>query len=335
MASGDLLKNLFISYKQGNEERFYAIAREIIASELKKKHSVLARDLQRILENGTSKPISALSFPSFEKLPQDKERGASLIEIRSVERFLDDIVLSETVMAQVKTIIREYSAKEHLSIYGFHPKRKLLFAGPPGCGKTLCAEIIAGEIGLPILYTRFDAVISSYLGETASNLRRIFDFAAKGTWVIFFDEFDAIGKSRDDPTEHGELKRVVNTFLQLLDSFQSESIFIAATNHEKLLDRALWRRFDDILFLNPPTQEQILQVIKLKLRNFPHSIDYESFVKQMIGWSHADIERVCTEAMKISILENENKVKDSIFSRSLQQQAQRIEIISKTSPSSN
>lgn len=333
MASGDLLKSLFRSFKQGDEERFYAIAQQIIAEEKRKSHNILARDLQLILENGKVKPISSPTLYDFEKLPRDRERETVLLEIRSVERILSDIILDDEVKTQVEIILEEYDAREILSAHQLQPRRKLLFAGPPGCGKTLCAEVIAGELGLPVLYTRFDAVISSYLGETASNLRKVFEFAAKGTWVVFFDEFDAIGKSRDDLGEHGELKRVVNTFLQLLDGFQSDSLFIAATNHEQLLDNALWRRFDEILFFAKPSKEQIPELLRLKLRNLPHKVNYDKFVSQMAGWSHADIEHVCIDAMKMGILAHKETVDNSLFAQALERQQRRAAIIKKSSPS--
>jgi len=155
------------------------------------------------------------------------------------------------------------------TLHGFQPATKLLFCGPPGCGKTLCAEIIASELGLPLLYTRFDAIVSSYLGETAANLRKVFEYASSSRWVVLFDEFDAIGKARDDAAEHGELKRVINSFLQLLDGFTAPSILIAATNHEQLLDPALWRRFDEILVFPRPSVHEIRSLLGMKLKKFP------------------------------------------------------------------
>ena len=202
---------------------------------------------------------------SFEGLPRDRARGSDLVEIRSPDHYLGDILLQQDVEEQVRRVLKEYRASALLQTHGLQPQRKLLFCGPPGCGKTLCAEVLADELGLPLVYTRFDAIISSYLGETAANLRQVFDFCSRGSWIVLFDEFDAIGKSRDDVTEHGELKRVVNTFLQLMDSFQSESILIAATNHEGLLDNALWRRFDDVLYFDKPATSQISGLMALKL----------------------------------------------------------------------
>jgi SpoVK/Ycf46/Vps4 family AAA+-type ATPase len=333
MASGDLLKKLFKSYKQLDDDGFYAAALEIVDEERQKKHNLLARDLQKILDNGHGKPVSSVHSLDLQKMPKDRERGTLLFDLRSPEKYLSDIILNDNVRQQVEEIIREYMSSEILKTYGLTPRRKLLFAGPPGCGKTLCAEVVAAELGLPILYTRFDAVISSYLGETAANLRKVFDFAQSGTWVVFFDEFDAIGKSRDDLSEHGELKRVVNTFLQLLDSFQSDSVFIAATNHESLLDNALWRRFDDILYFDKPSIEQIRELIRIKLTGFSHrKLSIEEFSSQMLGWSHADVERVCWDAVKLSVLDRHDEVDDQIFRQSLDRQIHRSELIHQSQP---
>jgi SpoVK/Ycf46/Vps4 family AAA+-type ATPase len=331
MPSGNLLKKLFRSYKQYDNETFYSVALEIVQEEKQKNHNILARDLLMILENGNGVRASSAHLADFKRLPRDRERNSHLLDVRTPDRFIPDIILSEGLQEQVETVIYEYRKSEILQTHGLLPRHRLLFTGPPGCGKTLCSEVIAGELGLPLLYVRFDAVISSYLGETAANLRKVFEFASNGTWVIFFDEFDAIGKSRDNDAEHGELKRVVNTFLQLLDNFHSDSLIIAATNHERLLDRALWRRFDDILYFDLPAQSQIIKLIQLKLRGFRHqALNLNDFVSQMDGWSHSDVERICLDAAKISVLSGQDQIVDEYFQQALKHQAQRMELIQKT-----
>ncbi len=331
MASGNLLKRLFTSYRRGDSKEFFIAAQDLISEEEKRNHHVLAHDLQKILDNGNSRSVSSVRRFDLDQLPQDRERGTTLLEIRTPQRYLDDIVISTELHDQIDIVLDEYRAIEVLHANNLNARQKLLLAGPPGCGKTLCAEIIASELGLPLIYTRFDAVISSYLGETAANLRKVFEFAQRGTWVVFFDEFDAIGKSRDDVEDHGELKRVVNTFLQLLDNFVSESIFIAATNHERLLDKALWRRFDDILFFDLPSADQIRRLINVKLISVHHlELNIERFTKLMVGWSHADIERVCFEAMKIGLLLRQTIITDDIFMVAYERQRRRLETVKKT-----
>ena len=329
MARGELIRRLFLSHQRGNEEEFRAAALEVIAEEENKSNHRLAKDLLRILENGGS-GVSSQPFYSGNtgSLPKDRERQTLLVDVRQPNRYLQDILLSKDSRAVVERVLEEYRHSELLRTHGLRPSTKLLFCGPPGCGKTLCSEVIASELGLPLLYTRFDAVVSSYLGETAANLRKVFDYAANGRWMVLFDEFDAIGKARDDATEHGELKRVVNSFLQLLDSFDAPSILIAATNHEQLLDPALWRRFDEIVLFPRPSVHEIRSLLVMKLKNFPHSgLDLKVTASRLKGLSHADVERICFDAIKSAILQNKDSVDQETFERALQRQKARVEII--------
>lgn len=327
MARGELLRKLFVSHRRGSEEEFRAVALELVADEQKKNNNQLARDLLRILDNGALFPKTTDNLNS---LPKDRERQTLLVDVRHPDRGFDDILLGEQNKESINRIIEEYRKSEILRSHGLTPKSKLLFCGPPGCGKTLCAEVISAELGLPLLYTRFDAIVSSFLGETAANLRKVFDYASCGRWIVFFDEFDAIGKSRDDLIEHGEIKRVINSFLQLLDGFQSSSLIIAATNHEHLLDPALWRRFDEILFFSKPSVHEIRSLLNMKLKNFPHhSIDVKNQAQYLKGMSHADVERLCIDAIKSSILMNKPALDMQTFAEAVRQQKSRIGITSK------
>jgi SpoVK/Ycf46/Vps4 family AAA+-type ATPase len=178
-----------------------------------------------------------------------------------------------------------------------------LFFGPPGCGKTITARALAGELGLPLLYVRFDSLISSYLGQTAANLRKLFDFANRSRWVVLFDEFDALGRGRDDPAEHGELKRVINSILQLMDGFRGDSLLIAATNHEQVLDPALWRRFDEIVKFEPPDEAGRLSLLSNFLSGTKHAgTDLRVLASDTEGFTGSDLEGVVVEATKQMIL---------------------------------
>ncbi len=329
MARGELLRKLFLSHQRGNEEEFRAAALEVIAEEEKKSNHRLAKDLLRILENGGSS-VSGQPFSpgNIGLLPKDRERQILLVDVRQPNRYLPDILLNKGNKAVIERVLQEYRHAELLRVHGLRPSTKLLFCGPPGCGKTLCSEIIAGELDLPMLYIRFDAVVSSYLGETAANLRKVFDYAANGRWVVLFDEFDAIGKARDDMTEHGELKRVVNSFLQLLDNFNSPSVLIAATNHEQLLDPALWRRFDEIVMFPRPSVHEIRSLLAMKLKNFPHSgLDLKTAASKLKGLSHADVERICFDAIKAAILQDKDAVDQETFNQALERQRTRTAIV--------
>jgi SpoVK/Ycf46/Vps4 family AAA+-type ATPase len=208
-----------------------------------------------------------------------------------------------------------------------------LLCGPSGCGKTASAEALAAELALPMLYVRFDSVVSSLLGETAANLRKVFDYAARGQWVVFFDEFDAIGRSRDDATEHGEIKRVVNSFLQLLDSFSGRSLIIAATNFEQALDPAIWRRFDDVLRLDLPSKEALQALITKRLRPLRSTKkQVDALVEKLDGATFADAERVCFDARKACALEGSASLRNADIDVALERFAYRRSVLQQAAP---
>jgi AAA+ superfamily predicted ATPase len=303
MARGDLLKKLFSSFKHEDKEGFYKIANEIIEDEQKKNHGILADELRMILFNGNSMYKQRLSTikPS---IPKDADKDVSLIEVVYPDKYFSDLVLPQGKKEVLESIVREFRNWDILVSNGVFPSRKILFYGPPGCGKTITAHAIACELGIPLLYVRFDAVVSSFLGETASNIRKVFDYAKNDNWVIFFDEFDAIGRSRDDLSEHGEIKRVVNTFLQQLDNFKGRSLIIAATNFERSLDYALWRRFDEILNFELPTSEEKLKLCALSIKRFKGPVQvFEQYLGEMENFSHSDIDKMCQTIMKQCIID--------------------------------
>jgi SpoVK/Ycf46/Vps4 family AAA+-type ATPase len=240
-------------------------------------------------------------------------------------------VLAPEVQKRIERIVEEFGAQANLARHGLSPKSRLLFVGPPGCGKTLCAEILAGELGLDLLHARFDGIVSSYLGETASNLRRVFGYASQQRAVLFFDEFDALGKRRDDPQEVGELKRVVSSFLQILDAHPRDRMVIAATNHEGMLDDALWRRFDEILHFGRPSSAQLVELMDLRLQSVrKRGLDLASFANKMAGFSYADAERVCLEATKTIILRGLKEMTPDLLDGELTEQRARLALATGT-----
>jgi SpoVK/Ycf46/Vps4 family AAA+-type ATPase len=238
-------------------------------------------------------------------IPEDGERGIQLLSIREPVHRLADIVLSPTNTATVKNILREHSREDVLRVYGLTPSNRILLCGPPGCGKSLTAEVLASELGRPLATVRIDSIVSSYLGETSANLRKVFDFAAASPMVLVFDEFDALGKEREDVFEHGELRRVVNAILQMLEDYKGRSVIVAATNHEGMLDSAMWRRFEEVLYLKLPTPSQISRLLSVKLRGTRRAFDLGDIPSDV--WfkeaTHADIERVVLRAVKEMVLE--------------------------------
>jgi SpoVK/Ycf46/Vps4 family AAA+-type ATPase len=185
---------------------------------------------------------------------------------------------------------------------------------------------LASALDVPLATVRFDAVVSSYLGETAANLRRVFDFIGKHELVVLFDEFDAIGKDRDDPVEHGELKRVVNSLLQLIDASKTQSVLIAATNHELLLDSAVWRRFDAVLEFRLPSHQERILLLRLFLRGFSGSVRPESLAKHLVGATGADIERVCLAAARTAVLNGRTTVETGDFVEPMTELRERLHL---------
>lgn len=320
MASAKLLRQLVKSGTEGNQDAFKRISEQLIQEERSKNHHLLANDLERILygrRTTATQPLSSLG----ERLPKDKERGLPLLQIREPVRRLEDVVLSDENSSVLNEVLQEHHRAEALSSYGLHPVDRLLFCGPPGCGKTLTAEVLAGELGLPLAIVRIDSVVSSFLGETAANLRQVFDFISSVPMVVLFDEFDALAKERSDDAEHGELKRVVNAFLQMLDAYEGKSILVAATNHERILDQAIWRRFDEVLVFESPNLEQLRRLLSIKLSGLRREFDIEDarIAGLFKGMSHADVERVLRRAAKDMVLAG----KEFLSERHLQTAIQR------------
>lgn len=323
MASGKILRQLVKAGAAGDTSAFRQASEAIIKEERDKQHHLLANDLERLLygDHHSFKRSSRAIFPAAE-LPASKDSGLPLVEIRSAIREEKDIVLSETTRSALEEILLEHNRADVLRSYGLQPAQKLLFCGPPGCGKTLAAEVIASSLSLPLVLIRLDSVISSFLGETASNLRKVFDYIAQTPVVALFDEFDALTKDRGDSADHGELKRSVNAVLQMMDGYCGESILIATTNYETLLDKAVWRRFDEIIRFEMPCAAQIRSLLTLKLSGIRRDfdIDEDQIVSLFKGMSHADIERVLRRAIKDVILSGREFIDKAHIQTALQRE---------------
>ena len=318
MKSKKLIK-LFESFVRNDNDLFYKIAWEIIEEERRKKHYLLADHLKRILmENSTF--LNMNHHQKFPPVPRDNEKGFRLLDVKKFFLNWDDVILAKKTEEVLRQIVNELEKESVLATYGLKPKRKILFFGSPGTGKTLTAKVLSSIIGYPLVFVRFESVISSYLGETASNLRKIFDFIEKGKWVVLFDEFDIIGKQRDDPTEHGEIKRVVNNFMLMLENYEGDSLIIAATNHPHLLDIGVWRRFDEIIYFDMPDKERRKKIFEkyLKVLKKEKGIDLDKISEETEGFSGSDIEQACIDALRKTIVEGRDyivlpKLKEAIL----------------------
>ena len=305
MANGKILRQLFKAGTLGDSAAFRLASEAIIEEERQKQHHLLANDLEKILYGGDAHAQSPGRKFSFDyDIPVDKERGLALLDIRPPKRSLEEMILPQASSDMIEELLEEHRRAEVLRSYGMKPSGKIIFFGPPGCGKTLAAEVIAFELDRPLAVVRLDALVSSFLGETAANLRKVFDFISRHDLVVLFDEFDAIGKERGDSGEHGELRRVVNAVLQMMDAYDGKSLILAATNHENILDSAIWRRFDDAIEFPLPNQKELISLLKLKLRGTRRQfeLDDKELLNEFEGKSGADVERVVRRAVKRMIL---------------------------------
>ncbi|MEC4887238.1 MAG: ATP-binding protein [Scytonema sp. PMC 1070.18] len=314
----ELLKRLFKAIALSDREAINKLTQLVIEEERSKGHTLLADQLENITKKSQkekseerSQPAPSVSEPpALSELPSSKRFNLPLVSVIPREKLRHHMILPENVEKRFRRIEREYAARDRLGHYGLRYRQKILLYGPPGCGKTLGAERLAWNTGLPLLKVKFDAMVSSFLGETASNLRLVFEDASKNPCLLFLDECDSIAKSREDFQEVGEIKRVVNTFLQILDEYQPTSgLLVAATNLNKYLDTALWRRFDDLIEVPKPGEDELEFILKETLSAIEvGSINWSAIVEQMRDFSAAQAVRVAQDAAKRAILEREELV---------------------------
>ena len=234
-------------------------------------------------------------------IPLNRPRGelADLLSVSYPKTKIADMVLGPLAAAKLARVIREHKSIRPIRNHGLAPRRKLLLVGEPGTGKTLTASALSGELGLPLFAVHLDGLISKFMGATGAKLRLVFDAIAQTRAVYLFDEFDSIGSERGLNNDVGEIRRVVSTFLQMVEQDHSDSLIIAATNHIALLDRALFRRFDDIIRFEMPNAERAKLVLQTRLINFkPANINWTAMAKLAAGLSYADITHACEDAIK-------------------------------------
>ncbi|WP_225413314.1 AAA family ATPase [Stigmatella hybrida] len=305
----DILKLLLQSHAEGDESSFRKAALQLAAAESSAGHVRVAEEIRSIIAKMPATsirkqgPVVDIATPRGEL--------ADMLEGGHRDERLRDIVLRPETHETLLRVISENRSRARLERFGVSPRRRLLFHGPPGCGKTLAAAVLAGEMGLPLMTVRFDALFSRFLGATAVQLRAIFSEMPRRPGVYLFDEFDSVAKARGDSQDVGEMNRVVTAFLQLVDADMSGSILVAATNHVELLDRAVFRRFDVIVPFDKPSREQLADLLKLRLSTVGLiSEAAEQLAGHAEGWSFADVARACDDAVRTMALDDREEISE-------------------------
>lgn len=295
MATANQLKTLIKSHFEDNTERFNTVALQIAAHEAKLGHTNLANDIKKLIDNAKfSKPKLRPINPDLQGL---------VLEIFPNER-LNDLIVSDLIKGRINRIINEFIQKDKLFRHNLENRRKILFSGPPGTGKTMTASIIANELHLPIYVILMEKVVTKYMGETSAKLRQIFDLIEDIPGVYLFDEFDAIGSQRGKENDVGEMRRVLNSFLQFIERDHSESLIIAATNNLELLDQALFRRFDDVIHYHLPNDDEKILLLKSRIGTSINKNELTKILPQLESLSHAEINQACLDAIKESVLDD-------------------------------
>ena len=311
MATAEQIKSLIRSHLSDQPEQFFTIALQVAAHEAKQGHQSLAHEIRSLVDKAKARPARVIPFtPDLDHLvltSEPKERLGVLVQ-------------SDEMRVRIERILREYRQKAKLEKFGLSHRRKILLAGPPGTGKTLTASVLAGELGLPLFTIMMDKIVTKFMGETSAKLRQIFDVIQERRGVYLFDEFDAIGGERSRENDVGEMRRVLNSFLQFIERDSSDSLIVAATNNPRILDQALFRRFDDVLNYHLPEKAEIGRLIENRLGSFrSNKMQLEASAKIAESLSHAEIAQACDDAIKEAILADRKTVTATLLKQMLQE----------------
>ncbi len=311
MATAEQIKSLIRTYIGNQPEQFYTIALQVAAHEAKQGHQSLAHEIRILVDKAKARPARVIPFmPDLDHLVLSTEQ----------KERLGVLVLSDDMRVRIERILREYRQKVKLKKHGLTHRRKILLCGPPGTGKTLTAAVLAGELELPLFTILLDKIVTKFMGETSAKLRQIFDVIQERRGVYLFDEFDAIGGERSRENDVGEMRRVLNSFLQFIERDTSDSLIVAVTNNPNILDQALFRRFDDVLHYHLPEKVEIERLIANRLGSFrSNEMGLETSVNMAESLSHAEITRACDDAIKETILADRKIVTATLLKKMLQE----------------
>ena len=317
MPTANQLKSLLNSHLEGDDARFYSVAMQVAANEAGKGHTQLAKEIRDLVDRAKLRKSSAL-VGQITHVAQPQGEAAELLEEIHDNRKLSDLILQKPLADRISRIVEEQRNLSRIKASGLRPRQRLLFTGPPGCGKTFTASALANELGLPLFVIRLDSLINRYLGESLSKMRIIFDAINQSKAVYLFDEFDSIGFTRDATNDVGEMRRVLNGFLTHLERLKSESLIVAATNFTNRLDRALFRRFDDLIEFGLPGEDEAWAVIKQLLSGVKTGDLHKAKIAgASAGLSYAEITRACEEAMKEMIISDRKQISATMLLNAL------------------
>lgn len=321
--NADILKRVVRAIADGSQDDLQRLADKIIEAERRTGHARLADQLEAILKQAriqtNDRRATGDVSRKLTELPLSRRHGESLATLVPTEALEHHMVLQPETEERFARIEREYAARTRLGGYGLRPRKTILLYGPPGCGKSLGAKRLAWNIGLPLMKVRFDALISSYFGESASNLRAIFIAAKELPCVLLLDECDFIARSRNNARDIGEASRIVNSLLQLMEDYDAPGLLVATTNVESSLDSALFRRFDEVLLVPPPGPEEILKLLRLTLSavRLAEMINWERMVGLLSGASAAMVVKVAQDAAKAAVLRESKGITEALLEQAI------------------
>jgi SpoVK/Ycf46/Vps4 family AAA+-type ATPase len=319
-----LMKRLFRVIQSGTSADVDVLCRRIVDEEKKQGHGRVARELEQIL---TSKqpPKSAQPMGTLQRLPTSRRDSAPLMQEIPVDKLRHHMVLPDSVERRFHRIEKEFAARTRLAKHGLKPRHRILLYGPPGCGKSLGAERLAWNTGLPLRKVRFDTLLSSYFGETMANLRKVFDAAQASPCALFLDECDSLARSRTERNDVGEVTRITNALLEMLEDYKGDGLVIAATNLESALDTALFRRFDEVLKVPLPGIEEICRLLTTTLSPMETdaNIGWREIARAMDGMSGSEVVHIAQNAAKHSVLEGRRSVGEADIRHALAEIAER------------
>jgi SpoVK/Ycf46/Vps4 family AAA+-type ATPase len=311
---------LLKSHLSGNDEQFLSIALQIAAHEARIGHVKLAEELRELIDKAREKAQLPIEKRAPIYVMQPKGELASLVSVAYPITKLNALSLPIEISNRLLRVLKEQRHQRMIRDHGLAPRRKLLLVGPPGSGKTMTASALAGELSLPLLTILLEAVITRFMGETAVKLKLIFDAMENTRGVYLFDEFDAIGSKRTSTNDVGEIRRVLNSFLQFLEKDNSQSVIIAATNHPELLDKALFRRFDDVIEYHLPDEALSREMLSRRLAAFNcEQLEWNVVLEHTHGLSQADIARAGDDAAKEAVLQSSRKIDTTVLVEALKE----------------